>query len=111
MGPQNALQNSFDIGLRLSFRGKRQIPTSVVGDPGGIIEGIAVGPRRRLFAEVAQDPILLEIPQVSNFPTKRVDDRQARTDHLLVREVIDKVEGSLASFRESAAQLAGGARG
>jgi hypothetical protein len=66
---------------------QEQFPTAVVGNFGGIVEPIAVRQERFFTAQVAQRPKLLSPSDMADFPERRIDDRQARADHLLVVEI------------------------
>src|SRR5215472_8691264 len=53
---RDAFQDALNVSQRLSLGGKRQIPPRVMGNAGGIVQAVPVGPSRCFSPEVAQDP-------------------------------------------------------
>src|SRR6516162_1229701 len=64
----DTFQDALNVSKRLSLGGKWEIPTGVVGNAGGIVEAVPVGPSRRFLSEVAHDPVFLEPRYVRDLP-------------------------------------------
>src|SRR5438105_9540214 len=80
-------------------------PAGVMGHRRRIIERIAPRMNGCLFAGVAQYPLLLEPCDVANLPEQGIDDGQARTNELTIREVRDKVASPLPSLPDPVPEL------
>src|SRR3989442_8784573 len=96
---QDAVENRPRIGERGDARGKRQIPPGVVRHLVRIVERVGVAANRGL-AGAPQEPPLLEPGQVADFPNERVDDGQAGSQKLIVRQIFDQGQASRAGIDE-----------
>src|SRR5215831_3886453 len=103
--PGDAFEDSLNVCQRLRLRGQRQIPSRVVGDACRVVESVSLGPSRRLLSVVAQDPELLEVCYMPNLPAEGIDDGETRPDHLLVSQVLDKLQSPRASFLQRCVKL------
>src|SRR5262252_2550075 len=70
------------------------MPACIVLDLCGVVEGIAIRMDRCIAGGVAQDPILLEVCDVSDLPEKGIDDAQEGDAELFVGQITDEIEGT-----------------
>jgi hypothetical protein len=78
-----------------------------VGNAGGIIQAVSVVQDWRFAVEVTQAPELLEPAYVTDLPTKRVNNSEARPEELVIIEIGYKLECALARLAEGFEDLIG----
>src|SRR5262245_28815431 len=100
-----ALDDLVHIAERLLTARQQKLPARVMGDVSRIVQPIAVFEQRFFLTQVAQSPKFLSPGDVTDFPQRRIDDRDARTNHLAFVEVGDESQCASAEFTHGGDQL------
>ena len=103
-----AVESRLHVTQSLLSGRQAQVPAGIVDDIGGIVHRVSALEQRSLLAQVATDPELLKPGHVPDLPERRVDDREARADHLLVVKIRDQRECPAAALSQELDHLGGG---
>jgi hypothetical protein len=82
-----------------------QIPSCVMIDSGRVIQRVYASNDWRSLPEMAQCPFLLKPRYMSDFPQWRVYYVNLRSEHLLVRQVRNKLERAISSLDQCVIQI------